>query len=453
MAEIVRMPLMSDTMTEGVIVEWHKNIGDTVESGDLLAEIETDKATMEFEAPEDGTLLFRAEMNVPVAVNALLAVIAEEGEEVDIDAIVAAEGAAAKADDTAAKETATPPAAQPQVSAAPQAVATPVAPAPSPSPKISANGDGRFKASPLAKRLAADNGLDITTISGSGDEGRVVKRDVEAVIANPALRTVAPSVPTAPVAVPPPASAPAPAKKEAPALPPMPIMAGQEGHSDTRVSQMRKTIARRLAESKYSAPHFYLTMVINMDKTIESRKRINELSPVKVSFNDIVIKAVAMALRQHPAVNSSWLGDVIRTNQHIHIGMAVAVPDGLVVPVVKHSDNMSLSQIAATTKNLGAKARDKKLTPDEMTGNTFTISNLGMFGIDEFTAIINPPDACILAVGGITPTPAVVDGEVKVVNQMKVTLSCDHRVVDGASGARFLQTLQSMLEDPIRILV
>lgn len=439
MAEIVRMPLMTDTMAEGVIAEWFKEVGETVESGELIAEIETDKATMDFEAPEDGVLLYRAPAQAAVPVNALLAIIGEKGE--DISAILEAEkeAVAASASTTAeqTQEVQTANSTASQVTSPPviQTPSPPVTQVTSPSSVVqtpATPNNTRLKASPLAKRLAADNNIDITQLQGSGEEGRIIKRDIEAYLQNPPVpQALSPSSP----------------QSLNPSIP------GQEGFDSIRVSQMRKTIARRLGESKFQAPHFYLTMTINMDKAIASRKEMNNISPVKISFNDIIIKAAAAALRQHPAVNSSWLGDTIRMNHHIHIGMAVAVEEGLLVPVIRFADQKTLSQIAAETKKLAGKAKEKKLHPNEMQGNTFSISNLGMMGIDEFTAIINPPDACIMAVGKIAKVPVVVADEIKVVSQMKVTLSCDHRVVDGAVGARFLQTFQQLLEDPIRMLV
>jgi pyruvate dehydrogenase E2 component (dihydrolipoamide acetyltransferase) len=293
--------------------------------------------------------------------------------------------------------------------------------------------NGRLKASPLAKKMAADKGIDIALVKGTGEGGRIIKKDVETF--DPAsVKVAAPQVAAAPTVA------------AAPAI-------GQESFREEKVSQMRKVIAKRLAESKFTAPHFYLTMEIIMDKAIEARNSMNEVSPVKISFNDMVIKAAAAALRQHPKVNSSWLGDKIRYNDHIHIGMAVAVEEGLLVPVIRFADNKSLSQISNEAKTLGAKAKNKELQPKDWEGNTFTISNLGMFGIEEFTAIINPPDACILAVGGIKETVIVKNGQMQVGNVMKVTLSCDHRVVDGAVGSAFLKTLKGLLEDPVRMLV
>jgi pyruvate dehydrogenase E2 component (dihydrolipoamide acetyltransferase) len=414
-AEIVLMPKMSDTMNEGVIAAWHKKVGDAVKTGELLAEVETDKATMEYESYNTGTLLYiGAQAKEAVAVNGVLAIIGEKN--ADWQTLLKAHQAkgAAPAKVSAAAST-------------PTATAAPVA-----NESSSHSTNGRVKASPLAKKIANDLGVDISKISGTGDGGRVTKRDVE---------TFKPS-----------AAAAAPGAKSSAAVV-LPSVVGKESFEEVTVSQMRKAIARRLSESKFSAPHFYLTMEINMDKAIEARKSINEISPVKVSFNDIVLKATAAALRQNPDVNVSWLGDKMRKNHHIHIGVAVAVKDGLIVPVVRFADNKSLSHIAAEVKDLAQKAQDKKLQPSDWEGSTFTISNLGMFGIEEFTAIINPPDACILAVGGIKETAIVKNGALAVGNVMKVTLSCDHRAVDGAVGAAFLKTLKGYLEDPVRILI
>ncbi|MBY0435063.1 MAG: pyruvate dehydrogenase complex dihydrolipoamide acetyltransferase, partial [Cyclobacteriaceae bacterium] len=416
-AEIVLMPKMSDTMTEGIIAAWHKKVGDAVKSGELLAEIETDKATMEYESYNTGTLLYiGANAKEPVAVNGVLAIIGEKN--ADWQTLLKAhqsKGASAPSSAPAAVA----PASQSSAASAPVVVAE--------------GSNGRVKASPLAKKMAKDLGYDITKISGSGDNGRVTRRDIE---------NYKPS--TAPASA-------APAKAGAPVM--LPSVVGKESFEEVPLSQMRKTIARRLSESMYTAPHFYLTMEINMDKAVEARKSMNEISPVKISFNDMVIKAVAATLRQHPDVNVSWLGDRIRKNQHIHIGVAVAVPEGLLVPVVRFADNKSLSHIAAEVKELAQKAHDKKLQPSEWEGSTFTISNLGMFGIEEFTAIINPPDACILAVGGIKETAIVKNGQLVAGNVMKVTMSCDHRAVDGAVGSAFLKTLKGLLEDPVRILI
>lgn len=424
-AEIVRMPKMSDTMEEGVIAAWHKKVGDKVGSGELMAEIETDKATMEYESYNDGTVLYLgAKAGEAVAVNGILAIVGEAG--ADYKLLIEAENQSGS--ETTAEE-------------APKAeVSASSSPAPAAESKTASattsSDNGRIKASPLAKKLAEDRGINISEVKGSGDNGRIVKRDVENFVPAQA----------APVAT---------KSTEAKAAPvvELPKVVGEESYEELRVSQMRKTIAKRLAESKFTAPHFYLTMEINMDKAIEARNSMNEVSPVKISFNDMVIKAAAAALRKHPQVNSSWLGDKIRINHHIHIGVAVAVEDGLLVPVVRFADNKPLSHIAAEVKQLGAKAKNKELQPAEWEGNTFTISNLGMFGIEEFTAIINPPDACIMAVGGIKQTAIVKDGQLAIGNIMKVTMSCDHRVVDGAVGSAFLQTFKSLLEDPIRLLI
>jgi pyruvate dehydrogenase E2 component (dihydrolipoamide acetyltransferase) len=422
-AVVVTMPKMSDTMQEGTISAWLKKVGDAVKSGEIIAEVETDKATMELESYEDGVLLYiGVEAGGSVPVDGVIAVIGEKG--ADYQSLLAAHQGGASI--VAPVEVASP--------AAPAAVATPapaVAQAPVAAAVASSTGNERVKASPLAKKIASEKGVDIRQVAGSGEGGRIVKRDVETFV--PAAATVSTQAGSSQTGV-------------APAL-------GQESFREEKVSQMRKTIAKRLAESKYSAPHFYLTMEINMDKAIEARKSMNEFGTVKISFNDLVIKASAAALRQNPKVNSSWLGDKIRYNDHIHIGMAVAVEEGLLVPVIRFADQLSLSQISNQAKSLGQKAKNKELQPKDWEGNTFTISNLGMFGIDEFTAIINPPDACILAVGGIKETVIVKDGQMKIGNVMKVTLSCDHRVVDGAVGSAFLLSLKGLLEDPVRILI
>ncbi|WP_084446699.1 pyruvate dehydrogenase complex dihydrolipoamide acetyltransferase [Hymenobacter roseosalivarius] len=445
-ATVVRMPKMSDTMTEGVIAGWLKKVGDKVKSGDVLAEVETDKATMELENYEDGTLLYIGPKDgEAVAVDGVLAIIGEEG--ADIEALLGGNsGGAAAAPEAAAPAAETP--------AAPAAAAEATAPASAPA-ETAPNG-GRVLASPLAKRIAQEKGIDISQVKGSGDNGRIVQRDVEsfqpgAATAAPVAKPAAAPLPEYIAPVEAPKAAPA-AQQGAPAA--APTSAQPEGsYTDTPVSQMRRVIARRLAESKFSAPHFYLTMEITMDRAMEVRTQLNALSPIKLSFNDLVIKAAAVALKQHPTINSSWLGDKIRQNKMINIGVAVAVDEGLLVPVVRNADGKGLSTIATEVKELAGKAKSKKLQPAEWEGSTFTISNLGMFGIDEFTAIINPPDACILAVGGIKQTAVVKDGQLAVGNLMKVTLSCDHRVVDGASGAAFLQTLKGLLEDPMRMLI
>ena len=419
MAEIVRMPKLSDTMTEGVVAEWHKKVGDEVESGELLAEIETDKATMEFESFQDGVLLhIGVEKGQSAPVDSILCVLGEKGE--DITDLL-------KNDQGAGTQEAAPVETPKEVTPSPAPAATP-APAPSPAPVAAAvastPSNGRVKASPLAKKIAEDKGINLEQVSGSGDGGRVVKRDVENFV--PAAQSAATS---------------------------FAAVSGQESYTEVAVSQMRKTIARRLAESKFTAPHFYLTVSIDMDNAMAARKMANSNEDVRISFNDMVIKAAAIALKKHPAVNSSWLGDKIRYNEHVHIGVAVAVEDGLLVPVVRFADAKPMSVINAEVKDFAQKAKSKKLQPQDWEGNTFTISNLGMFGIEEFTAIVNPPDACILAVGGIQQVPVVKNGEVVPGNVMKVTLSCDHRVVDGASGAAFLQTFKGMLENPIMMLV
>ncbi|WEK37618.1 MAG: pyruvate dehydrogenase complex dihydrolipoamide acetyltransferase [Candidatus Pseudobacter hemicellulosilyticus] len=425
--EVILMPRLSDTMTEGVIAAWHKKVGDAVKKGDLLADVETDKATMELESYKEGKLLYiGAQPGDKVAVNALLCVIGEEGK-VDLDRIVAAAkgggSAPAAADKGEAKSD--------SKAAAP---ASGGQSAPAAEQSASTTSDGRVKASPLAKRLASEKGIDISRVSGSGDGGRIVKKDVDDY--KPGEEKSAP------------APAPGQAAAKAPAAP-----AGQVSFDEVPVSQMRKVIAKRLGESKFSAPHFYVTMAINMDKAVASRAKLNEISPIKISFNDMVLKACAIALKKHPAINSSWLGDKIRVNHHVNIGVAVAVDEGLLVPVVRFADTKSLSQIAAEVKDFAGKAKSKKLQPSDWEGNTFTISNLGMFGVEEFTAIINAPDSCILAVGAINQVPIVKNGQIVVGNIMKVTLSCDHRVVDGASGAAFLQTLQQLLEEPLTMLV
>ena len=415
--EVILMPRLSDTMTEGVIASWHKKVGDDVKKGDLLADVETDKATMELESYKNGKLLYiGAQEGDKVPVNSLLCIIGEEGK-VDVESIVAA-----------SKNQGAPGAQQPAVAAEQPAQQQASAEAQE-EPVAQGSGDSRVKASPLAKKLAAEKGIDISQVQGSGDNGRIIKKDVDNYV---------------------PSSKPAASQASKPTAQPV---SGQVSFEEVPVSQMRKTIARRLAESKFSAPHFYLTMSIDMDKAVESRGKINEIAPVKISFNDMVIKACALALKQHPKINSSWLGDKIRFNHHVNIGVAVAVDEGLLVPVIRFADQKSLSQISAEVRESAQKAKDKKLQPADWEGNTFTVSNLGMFGIDEFTAIINPPDACILAIGGIQQVPVVKNGQVVPGNIMKVTLSCDHRVVDGASGAAFLQTVKSLLEEPLRMLV
>ena len=421
MAEVVRMPKLSDTMTEGVVAEWHKKVGDQVESGDLLAEIETDKATMEFESFQDGVLLHvGVQKGATAPVDSILAILGEKGE--NIDALLKEEATnEPKAEEKAPVETTQETKEEVQE---PKPIAAPVQEIPKPAPSSSGGFpkaidalDGNIKASPLARKLAKERGINIQMIKGTGQDGRIIKRDID----NYQGGGIAYS--------------------------------GQESFRDEPVSQMRKVIAQRLGESKFSAPHFYLTVSINMDQAIEARKSINkEIQPAKISFNDLVVKAVAISLKEHPQVNSSWMGDFIRYNDHVHIGVAVAVPDGLLVPVVRFADGKTLTQIGAEVKEMAGKAKDKKLQPEDWEGNTFTISNLGMFGIDEFTAIINPPDSCILAVGGINEVPIVKNGEVVPGNVMKVTLSCDHRSVDGAVGSAFLNTFKNYMENPVLLL-
>ena len=403
--QIVRMPQLSDTMTEGVVAKWHKKIGDKVKSGELLADIQTDKATMEFESFQDGTLLHIGVQEGKAApVDSILAILGKGGE--DISAIIAAD---------AKKQVQSSKVESSKVETTTQKVETKTSAANNHQP--STNNE-RLKISPLAKKLAEDKGISVNALKGSGDNGRIIKRDIDNFKSGGA----------------------------------MPAFVGTESFTEEPVSQMRKTIAKRLAESKFSAPHFYLTMEIDMDEAIKAREAINKVAGIKISFNDLVIKATAASLRQHPKVNSSWLGDRIRHNNHIHIGVAIAVEEGLLVPVVRFADGKTLTQIGTEVRNYAVKAKDKKLQPSDWEGNTFTISNLGMFGIEEFTAIINPPDACILAVGGIKQTPVVKNGQIIPGNTMKVTLSCDHRVVDGATGAAFLQTLKHNLENPVLML-
>ncbi|MEM9929069.1 MAG: dihydrolipoamide acetyltransferase family protein, partial [Bacteroidota bacterium] len=433
------MPRMSDTMEEGNLIGWLVEEGATVEAGETLAEVETDKATMELDSYYDGILLHIAVKEGPVPIDGIIAVIGEAGEDWKA-ALAAADGPSSNgaAVEMPAEE-----------EAATVAVETPAA-----APAPAASDEGRVKASPLARSMAKEAGIDLATLSGSGDNGRIIKRDVEAAMQQPAP-AVAPTPAPAPAApaAPAPAPSPAPAAPAAPAVTPFTYTGSDDNFEDIPVTQMRKVIARRLGESKFSAPHFYLTVEIDMDKAMALRKRLNGVAPTKISFNDLVVKAAAAALRLHPAVNSSWMEDHIRMNKDINIGVAVAVPDGLLVPVIRYADIKTLSQINSEVRHLAGKAKDRKLQPQEMSGNTFTISNLGMFGIEEFTAIINPPDACIMAVGSIMQKPVVKDGVVVPGNRMKVTMSCDHRVVDGATGAQFLKDFKAILEDPIRLMV
>lgn len=408
MAEIITMPRMTDSMEQGNVVAWMKKVGDKVESGDVLAEVETDKATMELNSYKDGTLLYIGVESGNINIGDILAIIGKPGE--DISALINSKPSSNTVE-TKKEET----------------VATPSSSAPVSAPIATSDDVDRLKASPLAKSIASESGVDLSKLVGSGEQGRIVKRDVEQYLQS---NTVQPAPSSSAVS-----------------------NTSVGDYTETPVSQMRKVIAKRLSESKFTAPHFYLTIEINMDKAMEMRQKINEVAPVKVSYNDMVIKGCSIALKAHPVINSSWMGTSIRTNHHINIGVAVAIEDGLMVPVVRNADQKSLSAINTEVKSLAAKAKERKLQPDEMTGNTFTISNLGMFDIDEFTAIINPPDACIMAVGSIQAKPIIKDNQVVPGNIMKVTLSCDHRVVDGASGAQFLQTFKSLLEEPFKLLV
>ena len=407
MAVAIKLPRMSDTMEEGTIVSWFVKVGDTVKSSEMIADVETDKATMELENFEKGEVLYLLDEGATVPVETVIAIIGKKGEDFQ-DLLNAA------------------PAAEPvkEETPAPAAEAAPSAPAPAatstPAPAASTASNGRIFASPLAKSMAEEKGIDLASVTGTGDNGRIIKKDIENYTPGAAVSTAA---------------------------------VGVESFDDVPVSQMRKTIAKRLAESKFSAPHFYLTKEIKMDAVLAARKRMNEYTENRISINDIIVKAAAVALKSHPNINSSWLGDKIRRNHHVHIGVAVAIDDGLLVPVVRFADSKSLSQIGAEVKDLAGKAKNKELQPKDWEGNTFTISNLGAFGIDEFTAIVNPPDACILAIGSSKETIIVENGEMRPGHVMKVTLSCDHRAVDGVTGANFLKTFAELLEEPVRLLV
>ena len=424
MAEIVRMPKMSDTMTDGVVSKWHKKVGDKIKTGDLVADIETDKATMEFESYQEGVLLYRGvEEGKAAPVDGILAILGKEGE--DYKPLLEAEKKKAPAGgdkkEEKKEETKKEAFGEKKTEAAP----APAKPAPVPvaSSASSSVSDGRLKASPLAKKLAGEKGIDLGKILGSGEHGRIVKRDIDWFKPGNMVKASG-----------------------------SPAFVGKESFDEIAVSQMRKTIAKRLSESKYTSPHFYLTMEMDMDAVIAARESINGVIDTKISYNDFVIKAAAAALRHHPKVNSSWQGDKIRINHHIHIGVAVAVEEGLLVPVVKFADGKTLREINGEVKTFAQKAKDKKLQPADWEGNTFTISNLGMYGIEDFTAIINPPDACILAIGAIIQKPVVKNGAVVPGNTMKVTLSCDHRVVDGVTGSEFLNTFRGLMENPVILL-
>ncbi|WP_428328223.1 2-oxo acid dehydrogenase subunit E2 [Mucilaginibacter sp.] len=429
-ATVIRMPALSDTMTEGVINKWNFKVGDTVKSDDSLADVETDKATMEVVGYEAGTLLYIGPKEGEAApVNGIIAIVGKAG--TDITPLLS--------DDEPAAAATTAEAAPATTAVAEEAAEE--------SAETSSADDSRVKASPLARKIAKEKGINLNDVKGSAEGGRIIKKDVEEFVPAakaPVMAAAAPAATPAPAA-PQAASAPAPVA--------LPAFTGEEKYTEKPVTQMRKAISRRLSESLFTAPHFYVTMSIDMDQAIAARTRINDVAPVKISFNDFVLKACAVALKQHPAINSSFLGDKIRINEHVHIGVAVAVDEGLLVPVIKFADGKSLSRISVEVKDFAGKAKSKKLQPAEMEGSTFTISNLGMFGVDEFTAIINTPNACILAVSGIAQVPVVKNGAVVPGNVMKVTLSCDHRVVDGASGAAFLQTLKSLLEEPVRLLI
>lgn len=422
MAEVVYMPKLSDTMVEGVVASWNKIVGDSVKEGEILAEIETDKATMEFESFYDGVLLYiGVETGNSAPVNTILAIIGQAGE--DISSFLVNTTVSAVVEEKVIEEV-------PKAAALPSPAPVTLSPAVvAETPKsvpLTSNTSGRIFASPLAKKIAEEKGIDINSVGGTGEGGRIVKRDVD----HYTPYTPAERVPVLNTAI-----------------------AGIEAYTDEPVSQMRKTIARRLAESKFTAPHFYLTLDIDMESAMNARKALNAMDGIKVSFNDMVIKAVAHALKQNPNVNSSWMGDFIRRNQHVNIGVAVAVEDGLLVPVVRFADTKGLLQISSEVREYAKKAKDKKLQPADWEGNTFTISNLGMFGIESFTAIVNPPDSCILAIGGIKEVPVVKNGQVVPGNVMKVTLSCDHRVVDGATGSAFLQTFKQYMENPVSMLL
>ena len=414
--EIVTMPRLSDTMTEGTVASWLKKVGDTVKEGDILAEIETDKATMEFESFYAGTLLYIGiKEGESAPIDSLLAIIGPAG--TDVNAVLAAaKGGSAPATAAAPAKSEAPAAAAPAAPAAPAATTT----------------DGRVFASPLAKKIAQDKGINLSEVKGSGENGRIVRKDVEGF--TPSAK---------------PAAA---ASTEKAAAPVAYVPVGEEVTEEVKNSQMRKTIAKRLSESKFTAPHYYLTIEVDMENAMASRSQINNLPDTKVSFNDMVVKACAMALRKHPQVNTSWKGDVTVYNKHVHIGVAVAIEDGLVVPVLKFADNLSLSQIGVLVKDLAGKARNKKLTPAEMDGSTFTVSNLGMFGVEQFTSIINQPNSAILSVGAIVEKPVVKDGQIVVGHTMKLCLACDHRTIDGATGAQFLQTLKAYIENPVTML-
>jgi len=413
--EVINMPRLSDTMEEGTVAKWNKKVGDTVNEGDILAEIETDKATMEFESFHQGTLLhIGLNEGESAPVDSVLAIIGEKG--TDISGVLFAQSQPAAVTEKPAVEP-TPAPAKPEVVAEVKA-----APQTAP-PVVKTSSNGRIVASPLAKKLASEKGVDLSTVQGTGDHGRIIKRDID---------NYQPQ-----------------AEGGVQAFTPR----GTESITEIANSQMRKTIAKRLSASKFTAPHYYLGVEFDMDNAIAFRTQYNTIPDTKISFNDIVVKAVALALKQHPQVNAKWEDHQITQHHHVHVGVAVAVEDGLVVPVVKFTDEQTLPQIGAAVKDYAVRARDKKLTPDEMDGSTFTISNLGMFGIQEFTSIINQPNGAILSVGAIVQKPLVKEGQIVVGNTMKLTLACDHRVVDGATGAQFLQALRTFVENPLTMVV
>jgi len=435
-ATVIRMPALSDTMTEGVINKWNFKVGDTVKSDDSLADVETDKATMEVVGYENGTLLYIGPKEGEAApVNGIIAIVGKAG--TDITPLLSDDDSEGVAAESSSSSEEAPKEAE---AAATTETAT-----------ATSSDDSRVKASPLARKIAKEKGINLNDVKGSAEGGRIIKKDVEEYV--PAAKAVAAESSSSSKEV----AAAQPTATSQPATatpsPQLPTFTGEEKFTERNVTQMRKAISRRLSESLFTAPHFYVTITIDMDQAVAARTRINEVAPVKISFNDFVVKACAVALKQHPAINSSFLGDKIRTNEHVHIGVAVAVDEGLLVPVIKFADGKSLSHISAEVKEFAGKAKSKKLQPNEMEGSTFTISNLGMFGVDEFTAIINTPNACILAVAGIQQVPVVKNGAVVPGNVMKVTLSSDHRVVDGATGAAFLQTLKALLEEPVRLLI
>ena len=416
MAEIVKLPKLSDTMTEGVVAKWHKKIGDQVNEGDLLAEIETDKATMDYESFQEGILLYQGIAEGKTApVESVLAILGKKGEKYD----KILKEAEALEKESASEENVTEASSNESIKESSKTESTQAAqPIQSIQVDNSQDSNDRIKVSPLAKKLAEEKGISLSLIKGSGDGGRIIKKDVDEFMPGGAN-----------------------------------LSSMKEKYKDYEISQMRKSIAKTLSESKFSAPHFYLTISLDMDQAVASRVAINNQIEGKISFNDMVVKASAMALIKHPEINVSWMGDKIRKYEHAHIGVAVAVEEGLLVPVIRHANAKTFEQIGGEVKFLAEKARNKTLQPEEWEGSTFTISNLGMFGIEEFTAIINPPNACILAIGGIEQKPVVKNNQIVPGNVMKVTLSCDHRVVDGAKGSEFLKTFRQFIENPITMFI